>query len=278
MTSISMINENSFYRIPKGDSKKRFIKFILLIIFGLVTSYLFFRRGTSLTPELLQNYVLSMGLLGPLLYATLFIVRPLLLIPSIWLFIGGGLAFGSLWGPVYASLGASLGGALAFWIARIMGQDYVSGQLKTGGASLKNKKFNFFVVFILSLIPIMPVTVINYGAGLSSMKFKSYFIAHVLGITPRAFAYGFLGSTLLDMGSPEFRTACLILILMSMVAIYMKLRSKKNEGHANRVVDTNVDSREQISSGQFFPNQILSKLLQAREKQSMNSLQCKVHP
>ena len=72
----------------------------------------------------------------------------------------------------------------------------------------------------------MPVTVINYGAGLSTMKFKNYIVAHILGITPRAFAYGFFGSTLLEIGSAKFRIALLTLMIIGLVTAYFRLRSK----------------------------------------------------
>ena len=211
-----------------GNPKKRFKKFIFLILIGLITSYLTIRMGVRLTPENFRDFVLSLGIAGPIIYISVFIVRPLFLIPSIALFIGGGLAFGPIWGPLYASVGAAMGGTVGFWIARKLGHDFVKSKLKFGAGVIENTKFNFSVVWLLSLIPVMPVTVINYGAGLSPMKFRSYIVAHVLGITPRAFAYGFFGSTLLEVGSPRFRWAMLILILLGGVTVFYRWRKVKN--------------------------------------------------
>ena len=215
--------------LPSSDSsksRKRFVKFVVLVIFGFLFGYLTLRKGIHLTPESFKNYVVSMGALGPLLYVGIFIIRPLFLIPSIALFVAGGLAFGPVIGPLYASFGAAIGGTLGFWIARIMGHDYVMSRLKLGSQVIENTKFSFSVVFLLSLLPIMPVTVINYGAGLSRMNFRSYIIAHVLGLTPRAFAYGFFGSTLLEIGSPKFRASILVILILGIVTAYFKLRSK----------------------------------------------------
>ena len=209
-----------------GNPKKRFISFILLVLVGLITSYLTVRKGVRLTPESFKDFVVSLGIAGPLIYTGVFIVRPLFLIPSIALFIGGGLAFGPFWGPLYASIGAAMGGTVGFWIARRLGHDYVKSKLKFGGGVIDNTKFSFSVVWLLSLIPVMPVTVINYGAGLSSMKFKNYISAHVLGLTPRAFAYGFFGSTLLEIGSPRFRGAVMILLLLAVVTVFYRLKGK----------------------------------------------------
>ncbi len=85
-----------------GSPRARFIKFIFLILLGLGTSYLVMSRGMRLTPESFRDFVLSLGILGPLIYTALFVIRPIFLIPSIALFIGGGLAFGPIWGPLYA--------------------------------------------------------------------------------------------------------------------------------------------------------------------------------
>jgi uncharacterized membrane protein YdjX (TVP38/TMEM64 family) len=208
------------------NPKKRFISFVVIILVGLVTSYFTVRKGIRLTPESFRDFVVALGIAGPLIYTGIFIVRPLLLIPSIALFIGGGLAFGPLWGPLYASIGAAMGGTVGFWIARKLGRDYVKGKLKFGGGVIDSTKFSFSVVWLLSLIPVMPVTVINYGAGLSSMKFSNYITAHVLGLTPRAFAFGFFGSTLLEIGSPRFRGAVLILLLLALVTVYFRLKGK----------------------------------------------------
>ena len=141
--------------------------------------------------------------------------------------------FGPFWGPLYASIGAVLGGSLGFWIARKMGHDFVMSKLKLGKKTLQKTSFNFYAVFFLSLLPVMPVTAINYGAGLSRMSFKDYILAHALGITPRAFAYGYFGNTLLEIGSPRFKGAILILIIMGLLTIYLR-RSFFNSNTARK--------------------------------------------
>ncbi len=218
-----------------GNPKKRFKKFIFLIFIGLATSILTIKTGIRLTPESFRDFVLSLGIAGPIIFISVFIVRPVFLIPSIALFVGGGLAFGPVWGPLYASAGAAMGGTVGFWIARKLGHDFVKSKLKFGADVIDNTKFNFSVVWLLSLIPVMPVTVINYGAGLSPMKFKSYLVAHVLGMTPRAFAYGYFGSTLLEIGSPRFRWAMLILILFSGITVFYRWKKVKALSRVSKV-------------------------------------------
>jgi len=214
------------YTQPTPSSKKRFIKFIIMIFLGLVASSFFMKQGVKLTPEFFRNYVQSLGIAGPVIYTLIFIVRPFFLIPSIALFIAGGLAFGPIWGPIYASVGAAIGGILAFLVARKMGHEYVMAKLKLGTDIIENARFGFWMVFILSLIPVMPVTVINYGSGISSMSLRSYISAHVLGITPRIFAFGFLGNALLEIGSPKFKIALIGIVLMAIITLIIKERYK----------------------------------------------------
>lgn len=213
-------------KLSQATHKKKFLKFIVMILAGFAIGIYFTRKGFHLTPESFKAYVLSLGILGPVIYIGIFIIRPLFLIPSIALFVGGGLAFGPLWGPLYASFGAVLGGTVGFWFARKMGHDYVIQKLKLGADIIDDTKFSFSAVLLLSLIPIMPVTVINYGAGLSPMRFKNYILAHFLGMTPRAFAYGYFGSTLLEIGSTQFRIALAILMVLGAATAWYRIRSR----------------------------------------------------
>ena len=208
------------------DPKTRFIAFLILILIGLATGYLMMRKGFTITPEAFKNYVQSLGSLGPLIYIGLFIFRPLFFISSIALFVAGGLAFGPILGPIYASFGATMGGSLAFWISRQMGHDFVVSKIKLASDILKNTTFNFSVVFFLTIVPILPLTGICYGAGLSYMTFRGFFIAHGLGLIPRAFAFGFFGSTLMDIGSSKFLIAAAVLALMILLTVYFRLRMK----------------------------------------------------
>lgn len=208
------------------DPKKRFIAFVFLILIGLAAGYLLMRKGFTITPEVFKGYVQSLGSLGPLIYIGLFICRPFFFISSIALFVAGGLAFGPIMGPLYASFGATLGGSLAFWISRQMGHDFVVSKIKLASDILKNTTFNFSAVLLLSILPVMPLTGISYGAGLSYMSFRSFFIAHGMGLIPRAFAFGFFGSSLMEVGSAKFLIAAAVLTLMILLTVYFRFRLK----------------------------------------------------
>jgi len=131
-----------------------------LVSIGFTPNFITIRKGYNQTPESFRDLVLSLGLMGAVIYTAIFIVRPLFLNPSIALFMVGGLAFGPVVGSVYTSVGAPLSGTVGFWFLR-----------KMGTGVLNNTQFSFPVVFLLILILVMSVTVINYGACLSHMSF-----------------------------------------------------------------------------------------------------------
>jgi uncharacterized membrane protein YdjX (TVP38/TMEM64 family) len=212
-------------------SKKKFIKFILIIFVGWAIGVFIFRRFMDMTPETFNAFIASLGLLGPAIYIGIFIIRPFFLISSIALFIAGGLAFGPIWGPLFAAFGAAMGGSLGFLFARIMGHDYIYGLLKKKKHFIENQKFSFSIVFLLSLLPIMPITIINMGAGLSDIKFRPYIISHMLGVTPRAFAYGFFGSTIFATGTLKFKIALTLILVMILLTVYFSRKSKQKSGN-----------------------------------------------
>lgn len=64
----------------------------------------------------LQQYGRLSALLFPLAYAGLTVLG----VPGIVLTVAGGIVYGTLWGAVLSTLGATLGALVAFWVARYL--------------------------------------------------------------------------------------------------------------------------------------------------------------
>jgi uncharacterized membrane protein YdjX (TVP38/TMEM64 family) len=146
-----------------------------------------------LTPEGVRELIARWGALGPAVFTGMFALRPFVFFPSTLLFLAGGLAFGVGWGTFYSAVGATIGGVIGFAIARWLGHDFVRAQLGDRLVETDANRWGVGLVFVLNLIPVMPITMINYGAGLSGMGFLPFTLAVLVGITPRAFAYSFFG-------------------------------------------------------------------------------------
>ena len=181
-------------------------------------------RGLPLTPDGLRATVLSWGALAPLAYITIVAMRPFIFFPSGLLFIVAGLAFGPFLGTVYAVVGGVIAAVVTFVLARSLGREFVQARLPARLQHLQEKEWGAGLIFVLLLVPIVPMTAVNYGAGLSRVSLGHYTLAVIGGLTPRAFAYCYFGDSLFDIGSPQFITAIALLAVMVIVPALLRRR------------------------------------------------------
>ena len=203
----------------------RAIRFALFLIFVASTGAIAvvrFRNDLPLTPDAVRDTIRAWGPLGPLIFTGAFVLRPFIFFPSTLLFLAGGLAFGVAWGTVYAVIGGTLGAVVGFSVARVLGYDFVRAHLGDRLSIVRETRWGIGAVALLNLIPVVPMTVINYGAGLSGMDMLPFAAAVVAGLVPRAFAYSFFGNSLLHIQSVQFVVALLLLVVMLVVPLYFR--------------------------------------------------------
>ena len=210
----------------------RFALFLGVVAATLAVALLRYHADLPLTPEQLRTAVRAWGRLAPVVFAGAFALRPFIFFPSSLLFLAGGLAFGAAWGTVYAAAGATLGAIIGFSIARALGREFVQAQLGDRFPVLLDQNWGAGIVLVLNLIPIVPMTAINYGAGLSSMALLPFIAAVAAGIVPRAFAYSFFGQSLLDVGSREFVLAVALLATLIIAPLYVRRQIRKRAARA----------------------------------------------
>ncbi|WP_246943179.1 TVP38/TMEM64 family protein [Bacillus pinisoli] len=178
---------------PKGAVKIGIVVVIVMVLIWFNQNYL------SIEPQSIRKWILSFGILSPIIYILLYTVRPIVLFPASLLSLSAGLAFGPLWGTVYTIIGATGGAVLAFFISRKLGKSFQKKEWK-GRKEVIEKQLTqngFLYVLLLRLIPLFNFDMISYLSGLSKVKFSHFVIATIIGIIPGTFAYNFLGSSLL---------------------------------------------------------------------------------
>ncbi|WP_346920295.1 TVP38/TMEM64 family protein [Clostridium sp. UBA7339] len=205
-------------------NKKLTISMITLLI--LVITYLAFFRG--LTPEILRNYIGGFGYLAPFIYILCFTILPIAFFPVPILALAAGLLFGFLPGTIYTLIGAVLNSAIMFLMAKVLAKDAVTNLLQrklpeNWSSFLFNldEKKGFGIIFILRLIPAMPYNLINYGAGLTSIKFSSYMLATILGILPGTLVFLNIGNQALNIHNPAFMVSIILLILLTIFSLIL---------------------------------------------------------
>lgn len=160
--------------------------------------------------------------------------------PKNVLSVVAGLVFG-FWGAVglvYA--GALLGAAAAFGLGRWLGRDAVERYTGSRVARLDEllRRRGLAAVIGVRLIPIIPFTAINYGAGLTAVRRRDYALGTALGIIPGTIAYVALGAFGLELGWAAWLAIAVLGALTCAGAIWL--------GRRRRVaLDAAAESRSQ---------------------------------
>jgi uncharacterized membrane protein YdjX (TVP38/TMEM64 family) len=220
------------YRVLRAVARDRrfwrFIFFLALLAATGAIALLRAHREFLWTPDAIRDGVRSWGTLAPLAFMAAWILRPFIFFPSTLLFVAGGLAFGIGWGTLYAACGGTLGAVVGFSISRLLGREFVQAQLGDRLPDVQHARWGVGLVFLMNLVPVVPMTVINYGAGLSNMELLPFAAAAVAGLTPRAFAYSLFGNSLLNVQSHEFLIALGLLGALLVVPLYVRRHLAKH--------------------------------------------------
>jgi uncharacterized membrane protein YdjX (TVP38/TMEM64 family) len=133
----------------------------------------------------------------PILFVAMILQALAIPIPSEFVLICGGAAFGLLAGWLVGALGSVVAAFIGFYISRKGGRSVAMRFVGERGIEFADNWFNHWGVWAVLLgriAPFIPFDVISYSAGLTQMKLRSFIIPTVIGTFPRAFFYAFLGS------------------------------------------------------------------------------------
>lgn len=188
---------------------------------------------TSLDIQKITEYIRSLGLWGPLISFILMLLQSVIApLPAFVLTFANAIVFGWVWGALLSWTSAMAGAALCFGIARFYGRDVVSSL--TSIKSIESVDVFFeqhgkYAIFIARLLPFVSFDIVSYAAGLTAIKFISFFIATGLGQLPATIIYSYVGG-MLTGGAKAFVTALLILFALSaFIVLQKKIVSEKKE-------------------------------------------------
>ena len=190
---------------PVGSASPRLalgirVGIALLILVGLV---LFGRRAAALIPGF-ARWVSDLGPWGPMAFIAGYAVATVAFLPGSLLTLAGGAIFGLGLGTAYVFVGAVLGSSLAFLVARYVARGAIEKRLAG------NRRFAAIdravgaegrkIVFLLRLSPVFPFNLLNYGLGLTRVRFVDALIASV-GMLPGTLLYVYYGKVLGDVAA-----------------------------------------------------------------------------
>ncbi|CEN23301.1 TVP38/TMEM64 family protein [Paraclostridium sordellii] len=204
-----------------GKVLKILISIIILLILGTIICKIL---SMNIGVEDIQDYVSSFGRLAPLVYIIMFALVPLTLFPDSILAIGGGMVFGLFKGYIYTLIGALIGATISFYISRKLGRAFVKKLTKEKLDNIEeliNSK-GFFIVLILRLVPLFPFDIISYGSGLTSIKYKDFLLATIIGTIPGILVFTNIGAQSVNIGSDSFYISIMGLILLVLLSLILK--------------------------------------------------------
>jgi uncharacterized membrane protein YdjX (TVP38/TMEM64 family) len=153
--------------------------------------------------------------------------------------LAGGLLFGAFIGAGLAVLGATIGAAVLFLLARSAFAPLVAGRAEglLGPLRAGLARDGFFYLLSLRLVPVFPFWLLNLAPALLGMRFAPYLAATFLGIIPGTLVFAGIGAGLdevflsgasPDLGvifSPDVLLPLLGLALLSLFGAWWRRRS-----------------------------------------------------
>lgn len=171
----------------------------------------------SLSAQRLRDDIESFGVAAPLAYIVVSSLLTVVLFPGPLLSAAAGLLFGTALGTPVAIVSATLGAVLAFGLSRWWAHDaveHLAGDRLNALRAWVGRR-GFLSVLYARIAPGVPYSLVNYAAGLTPIRLRSFAAATAVGCAPRAFAYVALGGSFGDFGSPETIAAVVVLVAMA---------------------------------------------------------------
>ena len=171
--------------------------FLLTIICIVATGIGVFILG-GIDREQLQNWLQQMGIWAPIVYILLYTIGTLLILPSTPLNLTGGAIFGSWWGTLWTTIAAIVAAVVAFAFTRTVGRELIAQKLAGRWEAIDGemRQGGLFYMFAIRLLPIIPYGLVNFAAGLTSIRFQDYLIGTILGTLPGVLPFVMMGSGL----------------------------------------------------------------------------------
>ncbi len=168
---------------------KNKIKFLVLIISLILLWYLgrFLRIDTEALGKSLSRFPI---LYSAILYVVLYCVVTFFVFFSKDIFwVAGAVTFGAYLSTLLVYIAEIISAFILFHLARYLGRNFVEHYLKKKSENLDDRlaNINFFWLFIIRLVPLIPYRFLDLGVGLTKIRFRRYLVAVLLATPIRVF-------------------------------------------------------------------------------------------
>ena len=185
--------------------KARGIPWLRIVLGGLaLVALLLLGRELGAGIPRFAAWVEGLGIWGPAVFVAGYALAVVAFAPGSVLTLAAGAIFGLLWGTLYVLVAATLGACGAFLVSRYLARSLVERRLES------NPRFSAIdravgeqgrrIVFLLRLSPVFPFNLLNYGLGLTRVRFVDYLVA-CAGMLPGTLLYVYYGKLAGDVAA-----------------------------------------------------------------------------
>ena len=199
-------------------SKLKSSIFLLTIICIVATGLGIYLLG-GIDQEQLQVWLKQLGIWAPLIYVLLYTLATLLILPSTPLNLTGGAIFGLWWGTLWTTVAAIIAAIVAFTFTRTIGRELIAKKLagRWQAIDAEVQQSGLFYIFAIRLLPIIPYGLVNFTAGLTSVRYRDYLTGTILGTVPGVLPFVMLGAGLQALSKGDILPLMLALTLTGML-------------------------------------------------------------
>ena len=144
-----------------------------------------------------QAAVESTGAWGPLAYVALHVLLTLVPVSKNLLSAVAGALFGLAGGIALSWVASMVSAVVTFLVARRLGRPAVAAmtgpRIDRVEAVLRDQ--GVVAVVVARLTPVLPFTIVNYGAGVSAVSMRDFVLGTAVGILPGTVGYAALGAS-----------------------------------------------------------------------------------
>ena len=209
-------------------SFKRGIILLTIICILATAAGIYFLGGID--QEQIQAWLERVGIWAPIIYIILYTIGTILILPSTPLNLTGGAIFGAWWGTLWTSIAALIAAMVAFAFTRTIGRDLVAQKLAGRWEAMDGemRQGGLFYMFAIRLLPIIPYGIVNFAAGLTSIRWRDYLVGTFLGTVPGILPFVMMGSGLQALSSGDiFPLMCALALTGMLVGVATWYRRRR---------------------------------------------------
>lgn len=180
---------------PLKDNGRRQIPWKPVVLITVVVVVVILARVLGIGERfgVLRDWIAGFGVWGPLVYIAVYTLATIFALPGSALTVFAGALFGTLKGLAIVSVASTLGASLAFLISRYIAREAFAAWLedneKFRRLDVMTEQHGAVIVALTRLVPLFPFNVLNYGFGLTRVRFWTYVFWSWLCMLPGTVLY-----------------------------------------------------------------------------------------